>query len=88
MNNSAIGKSWMEVRTELFTPEEIRAMELRVKTMHNLLAARRKKRLTQRESEKNAECPVIMPALPVNKNIYVNTETKTATDTGTGILTA
>ena len=52
MNNSAIGKSWMEVRTEPFTPEEIRAMELRVKTMHALTAARKKKRLTQRESEK------------------------------------
>jgi hypothetical protein len=52
MNNSAIGKSWMEVRTELFTPEEIRAMELRVKKMHALTAARKKKRLTQRESEK------------------------------------
>lgn len=52
MNNSAIGKSWMEVRTELFTPEEIRAMELRVKTMHALTAARKKKKLSQRSSEK------------------------------------
>lgn len=52
MNNSAIGKSWVEARTELFTPEEIRAMELRVKTIHSLLAARRKKKLSQRESEK------------------------------------
>ena len=49
MNNSAIGKSWMEVRTELFTPEEIRAMELRVKTMHALTAARKKKKLSSED---------------------------------------
>ena len=43
MNNSAIGKSWDEVRAELFTPQELKEMESRVKFMHDLAVARKKK---------------------------------------------
>jgi len=52
MNNSAIGKSWDEVRAELFTPQELKEMESRVKLMHAIADARKKKGLSQRELEK------------------------------------
>lgn len=52
MNNSAIGKSWDEVRAELFTPQELKEMESRVKLMHAIANARKKKGLSQRELEK------------------------------------
>ena len=52
MNNSAIGKSWDEVRAELFTPQELKEMESRVKFMHDLAVARKKKGLSQRDLEK------------------------------------
>jgi len=52
MNNSAIGKSWDEVRAELFTPQELKEMESRVKLMHAIADARKNKGLSQRELEK------------------------------------
>ena len=52
MNNSAVGKSWDEVRAELFTPQELKEMESRVKLMHAIANARKKKGLSQRELEK------------------------------------
>ena len=51
MNNSAIGKSWDEVRAELFPPQELKEMESRVKFMHDLAVARKKKGLSQRREE-------------------------------------
>lgn len=56
MNNSAIGKSWDEVRAELFTPQELKEMESRVKFMHDLAVARKKKGLSQRDLEKLRNC--------------------------------
>ena len=61
MNNSAIGKSWDEVRAELFTPQELKEMESRVKFMHDLAAARKKKGLSQRDLEKL--CGVSQPVI-------------------------
>ena len=54
MNNSAIGKSWDEVRAELFTPQELKEMESRVKFMHDLAVARKKKGLSQRKLEEKS----------------------------------
>ena len=44
MNNSAIGKSWDEVRAELFTSQELEEMESRVKFMHAIANAHKKKK--------------------------------------------
>ena len=47
-NNPAIGRSWEEVRTELFTPEEIAASDLRVALMGEIIKARQEKGLSQK----------------------------------------
>lgn len=37
MNNSAVGRSWDEVRAELFTPEEIAESNLRVAVIGEII---------------------------------------------------
>ena len=39
-NNSAIGESWEEVRSRIFTPEEIAESDLRVALIGELIRAR------------------------------------------------
>ena len=51
MNNFSIGKSWDEVRTELFTPEEIAESDLRVALIGELIKARQEKGLSQKKLE-------------------------------------
>ena len=55
MNNtkksSAIGRSWEEVRAELFTPEEIAESDLRVALIGELIKARQEKGLSQKKLE-------------------------------------
>lgn len=51
MNNPAIGKSWDEVREELFTPEEIAESDLRVALIGELIKARQEKGLSQKKLE-------------------------------------
>lgn len=51
MNNNAIGKSWDEVRGELFTPEEIVASDLRVALIGELIQARQQKGISQKKLE-------------------------------------
>ena len=50
-DNSSIGHSWDEVRTELFTPEEIAASDLRVALIGEFIKARQEKGITQRQLE-------------------------------------
>ncbi len=50
-NNPAIGRSWEEVRSELFTPEEIAASNLRVALIGELIKARHKKGISQKKLE-------------------------------------
>lgn len=50
MNNS-IGRSWDEVRAELFTPEEIAESNLRVALIGELIKARQEKGLSQKKLE-------------------------------------
>lgn len=50
-DNPAIGRSWEEVRAELFTPEEIAESNLRVAIMGELIKARQEKGITQKELE-------------------------------------
>ena len=51
MNDSAIGSSWNEVRSELFTPEEIAESNLRVALIGELIKARREKGISQKQLE-------------------------------------
>lgn len=50
-SNSAIGRSWEEVRKELFTPEEIAESDLRVSLIGELIKARQEKGITQKKLE-------------------------------------
>ncbi|MCR5197102.1 MAG: helix-turn-helix transcriptional regulator [Pseudobutyrivibrio sp.] len=45
-------KTWDEIRTEIFTPEEIAESDIRVALMGELVAARKEQGLTQRGLEK------------------------------------
>lgn len=49
--NPAIGRSWDEVRDELFTPEEIAESDLRVALIGELIKARQEKGLSQKQLE-------------------------------------
>jgi len=49
--NSAIGRSWEEVRKELFTPEEIAESDLRVAIIGELIKARQEKGISQKKLE-------------------------------------
>lgn len=50
-NNPAIGHSWSEVRTELFTPQEIAESDLRVALIGELIKARQEKGISQKKLE-------------------------------------
>ena len=53
MAGATLGKTWQDVRKELYTPEEIAASDARVKLAIALSKARKAKGLTQKElSEK------------------------------------
>ena len=47
-----IGRSWDEVRDQLFTPEEIAESDLRVALMGELIRARQEKGISQKKLEK------------------------------------
>lgn len=49
--NNAIGRSWDEVRAELFTPEEIAESDLRVALIGELIKARQEKGISQKKLE-------------------------------------
>lgn len=51
MKNQAIGERWQDVRSELFTPEEIEQSNLRVAIISELIEARNKKGITQKQLE-------------------------------------
>lgn len=48
---SSVGRSWEDARTELFTPEEIAASNLRVEIIGEMIKARQEKGLSQRQLE-------------------------------------
>ena len=47
MINSAVGRSWQEVRKEIFTEEEIKDSDLRVSIIRELIKARREQGISQ-----------------------------------------
>lgn len=67
MNNSAIGKSWEEVRAELFSPQELKEMENKVKLMHRLTVFRKKSIVTKKAKYHNSS------SLKLKNNITVET---------------
>ena len=50
-DNSALGRTWEEARSELFTPEEIAEGNMRVALMKQLVEARRSQGITQKQLE-------------------------------------
>ena len=50
-NNSAICESWEEVRSRIFTPEEIAESDLRVALIGELIRARQDRGITQKQLE-------------------------------------
>ncbi|MCH5280572.1 MAG: helix-turn-helix transcriptional regulator [Lachnospiraceae bacterium] len=51
MNDSAIGRSWDEARTQLFSPDEIAESNLRVDLISELIKARRDQGISQKKLE-------------------------------------
>lgn len=51
MNHNPIGKSWDEVRSKLFTPEEIVESDLRVALIGELIRARQELGISQKKLE-------------------------------------
>ena len=51
MRNPAIGRSWEDVRTELYTPEEISESNLRVALIGELIKARQEQGISQKRLE-------------------------------------
>ncbi len=51
-NNPAIGGNWRDLRTEIFTPEEIAESDLRVALIGELIKARREMGISQKKLEK------------------------------------
>lgn len=49
---SSISRNWSEVRTEIYTPEEIAESDLRVALIGEIIKVRKEKGLSQRELEK------------------------------------
>lgn len=50
-STEAIGKSWLELREELFTPEEIAESNLRVALIGELIKDRQEKGISQKKLE-------------------------------------
>ena len=50
-NNSSIGRNWNEVRTQIFTKEEIRESDLRVALIGEMINARKEKGISQKQLE-------------------------------------
>lgn len=51
MKNSAIGSKWTDVRTQLFSKEEILESDMRVAIMSELIEARNEKGISQKKLE-------------------------------------
>lgn len=73
--NSAIGRSWDEVREELFTPEEIAESDLRVALIGELIKARQEKGISQKKLEElsGVKQPVIARMEKGNTNPQLDT---------------
>ncbi len=50
-NISSVGHTWEEVRSKIFTPEEMAESDLRIALISELIKARQERGITQRELE-------------------------------------
>lgn len=50
-NNSSVGRSWSEVRHQIFTKEEIRESDLRVALIGEMIKARQEQGISQKQLE-------------------------------------
>ena len=50
-NNSSVGRSWSEVRPQIFTKEEIRESDLRVALIGEMIKARQEQGISQKQLE-------------------------------------
>lgn len=50
-NNSSVGRSWREVRPQIFTKEEIRESDLRVALIGEMIKARQEQGISQKQLE-------------------------------------
>lgn len=48
-HNSSVGRTWSEVRSEMFAPEEIAESDLRVALIGEIVKARKEKGISQRQ---------------------------------------
>lgn len=48
---SSVGSEWQQVRTELYTPEEIEECDLRVALIGEIIKARHEQNITQKQLE-------------------------------------
>ena len=76
-NTNSIGRTWADVRKELFTKEEIAESDLRVALIGELIKARKERGISQRELEElsGVRQPVISTVLkvlaPLGKTLYI-----------------
>ena len=63
-------KTWQDVQSELFTPEEIAESNLRVALIGELIKSRKEKGLTQRQLEELSETGAIRRIAPVRVSCY------------------
>jgi len=72
------GQTWDEVRTELYTPEEIAESDIRVSIISEIIKARNERGISQRELEKlsGVKQPVISRMEAGMTNPHFNTVIK------------
>ena len=75
MNNNAIGESWTDVKTELFSPEEIVEIDAAAALMGQLIEARKTQGISQKRLEElsGVSQPVISRMERGTTNPQVNT---------------
>lgn len=75
MNNNAIGESWTDVKTELFSPEEIVEIDAAAALMGQLIEARKTQGISQKRLEElsGVSQPVIARMERGTTNPQVNT---------------
>lgn len=77
-DNPAIGRTWKELRAEIFTPEEIAESNLRVALIGELIKARQEKGISQKKLEElsGVKQPVIARMEMGNTNPQIETVLK------------
>ena len=70
-NTNSIGRTWADVRKELFTKEEIAESDLRVALIGELIKARKEQGITQYLSNSEKNLMDLVQASDVSKSLYI-----------------